>query len=421
MSSLEISIPEMGLAARKAGNYLRQASTSSKNKILRALADELKNKEKQIIEENEKDLAAGKANNLSAALMDRLELNGKRISAMSSSLEQIASLEDPVGQILSGWKMPAGMQIRKQRIPLGVLAVIYESRPNVTIDVAALALKSGNAVILRGGKEAIHSNIYLARLFLEMLAAQGFPEEAVQLVQKTEREYMQQLLQESETIDLVVPRGGHGLIQFVRDNSKIPIVKHDAGICHCFVDDSAPKDRAIDIVINGKTQRPSVCNALETVLIHKDWEHTADLLNELQTQSVVLRGDEDSISFASQFGVTLQPLKETEYRTEYLDLEVSIKFIDSVDQAITHIEENTSYHSEVIISETAQSIHAFEKSLDSAAIFINCSSRFHDGGEFGLGAEVGIGTGKLHSRGPMTLADLTTFKYVINGQGQFRD
>jgi glutamate-5-semialdehyde dehydrogenase len=421
MSVSEISISEMGFSARKAGNFLRQASTASKNKVLNQLAEQLISKEKQIIEENEKDLIAGKNNNLSPALMDRLELNSKRISAMSSSLEQIANLEDPVGQIISGWKMPAGMQIRKQRIPLGVLAVIYESRPNVTIDVAALALKSGNAVILRGGKEAIHSNIFLAKLFIEMLRSEGFPAYAVQLVQKTEREYMQELLQESENIDLVVPRGGHGLIKFVRDNSKIPIVKHDAGICHCFVDESAIKDMAIDIVINGKTQRPSVCNALETVIIHKGWKYSADLLKRLDQKNVVLRGDEDAISFANQSGIILQSLEATGYKTEYLDMELSVKFTDNLAQAIDHIEENTSYHSEVIISESAQNIHAFEKSLDSAAIFINCSSRFHDGGEFGLGAEVGIGTGKLHSRGPMTLADLTTFKYVINGQGQFRN
>lgn len=404
--------------AGKAKISLRGVLTEQKNKALLDLAQRLDEKRGEIQEENKIDLANGKSANLSESMINRLELSDKTIDSMIESLREIAALKDPVGEIADGWTLPNGLRLEKRRVPIGVVAIIYESRPNVTVDVGALGLKSSNAVILRGGKEAIHSNRILGRLFQESLKAHGISGDAVQLVERTERKLMEPLLRMDKDIDLVVPRGGEGLIRYVSENSLVPVVKHDKGVCHIYIHSSADCKMAIDITLNAKTQRPGVCNAAETLILDKDAACGREALSSLIEAGVKLRGDEKTRAAFS--GLEMDELSDEGYDCEYLALEMSVKVVEGLDEAIGHIQRYTSEHSEAIIAKDYDAIQKFTSELDSAALFVNASTRFHDGGQFGLGAEVGISTGKLHCRGPMGLTDLTTTKYVVSGHGQVR-
>lgn len=405
--------------AKAAAVELRTVYSEQKNKAIATLADLLDKNRSRIQEQNNLDVTAAKKNNLSMAMIDRLVLSDVAIDSIIASLQTICSLPDPVGQVIEGKILSNGLQLNKVRIPLGVLAIIYESRPNVTIDVAALSLKSSNAILLRGGKEAIESNKILAFLFQQALEKNELPSHAVQLVEKTNRSLLPFLLQQKKYIDLVVPRGGSALIDFVNEHSLIPIVKHDNGICHLYIHSSADKQQAIDIALNSKTQRAGVCNAVETILIDKKFSAKEELLAALQTAGVLLRCDEKTKKAIKN--IHFEELHQEGYGREYLALEVSVKVVENISEAIAHIQEFSSGHSEAIVAQDYPTIDNFQKQLDSAGIFINCSTRFHDGGQFGMGAEVGIATGKLHVRGPMGLQDLTTMKYIVQGQGQIRE
>ncbi|MCX8000207.1 MAG: glutamate-5-semialdehyde dehydrogenase, partial [Leptospiraceae bacterium] len=361
-------------------------------------------------------LENGKQKGLSASLMDRLLLNEKRIEGLATAVREIASFTDPVGYVVRGVTLPNGLELITKQVPLGVIMVIYESRPNVTIDVASLAFKSGNVAILRGGSEAFYSNQILCKLFQNILEKYNIPKDTIVFVDQTDRSYMTGFLKLPQYIDLVVPRGGEGLIKFVTENSLIPVVKHDKGVCNMYVDDSANFQMALEVIENSKLQRPGVCNALENLFISKNFSQTAELLFALEKKGVKFLVDEK----AAQFLPNALRATEEDYYTEFLDERLSVKIVNDVDEAIAEIQKYTSGHTEAILSENQSNIQKFIHSLDSAAIFVNCSTRFHDGGEFGLGAEVGISTGKLHVRGPMGLQHLTTTTTILVGKGQVR-
>ena len=416
MSDSKEYTDEIARKASAAKREIRTLKTSFKNEVLKLLAEDiLKNKE-SIISENAKDIAAGKEKNLSPALLDRLLLNEKRIESLANSVLEIAALPDPIGEVVRGVHLPNGIELVSKRVPLGVVLVIYESRPNVTIDVGALCFKSGNVAILRGGSEAIHSNLVLINIFKNVLKKKNISEDAVLFVDKTDRAHIVSLLVKDKEIDIVVPRGGEGLISFVTENSKIPVVKHDKGVCNIFVDASADFDKAVNILLNAKTQRPGVCNAVENVVIHKDFLRTKDLLLALKAKGVELLLDEPLLKIFPD----AKKATDEEYALEFLDLRLSFKTVSNIEEAFSFIEKYSSGHSEAILSEDHKRIEQFLAQLDSAALFVNCSTRFHDGGEFGFGAEVGISTGKLHVRGPMGLVHLTTTKTILRGDGQVR-
>lgn len=406
--------------AKRASIALRPVKTAQKNKALLVLAELIEQHRAEIKTQNAVDLENAEAAGISGALLERLQLSDKVIDSIIQSLHDIRGLRDPVGQVIDGWRLDNGIQLAKTRVPIGVLAVIYESRPNVTIDVGALALKSSNAVILRGGKEAIVSNKYLAALFQKALAKVGLPPAAVQLMENTGRHLIPELLKQEKTIDLVVPRGGEGLIRFVTENSLIPVVKHDKGVCHVYVHESANPETAAKVLVNAKVQRPSVCNAAESVLFDAGYPKIAETLQALLKENVTLRGDSKTREKLNEMSIPCEELTDEGYGKEYLDLEISVKIVPSLEQAIEHIQTYSSGHSEAILTESLEAAEIFTENLDSAALFVNCSTRFHDGGQFGLGAEVGISTGKLHARGPMSIADLTTTKYILQGDGQVR-
>ncbi|EMJ92649.1 glutamate-5-semialdehyde dehydrogenase [Leptospira alstonii] len=402
--------------AKKASRTLKQLSSSKKNKILLDLADLLEKRKSEILSANESDLKDGKEKNLSSALMDRLLLNEKRIGAMASAVREIASFPDPVGEVTRGLTLPNGLELVTKRVPLGVVMVIYESRPNVTIDVGALSFKSGNACILRGGSEAFHSNAILVKLFHEILNKEGVDAGAVTFVEKTDRSFMLPFFQQTSLIDIVVPRGGEGLIRFVSEHSKIPVVKHDKGVCNLYIDEDADPEKVIPIVINSKVQRPGVCNATENLILHNGYPFRKELLEALAKEGVELLLDPSALSLFPKG----KPVKEADYLEEFLDLRLSVKTVSSLEEALAFIEKTSSGHTEAIVTEDLNTAKIFTNSLDSAALFINCSTRFHDGGELGLGAEVGISTGKLHVRGPMGLVHLTTTTTYVTGNGQVR-
>ncbi|HMV79141.1 MAG TPA: glutamate-5-semialdehyde dehydrogenase [Leptospiraceae bacterium] len=402
--------------ARTASRTVRKLSSKTKNSVLLKLADLLKESSAEIIRENSRDIEEGKAKNLSPSLLDRLLLNEKRIDALASAVREIAALPDPVGEVKRGLRLPNGLELVTKRVPLGTVLVIYESRPNVTIDVAALAFKSGNAAILRGGSEAIHSNKILCGIFRKLLESENISPDAVVLVERTDRSYMVPLLKNSANIDIVVPRGGEALIQFVSENSLIPVVKHDKGVCNMFVDESADIEKAAEIIVNSKLQRTGVCNALENLFIHRNYPDTKNLLKKLSDAGAVLLLDENIHSEFPSAGKA----EEKDFYEEFLDSRLSVRAVSGIDEAIENITKYSSGHTEAILSEKEGSIRHFLENLDSAALFVNCSTRFHDGGEFGLGAEVGISTGKLHVRGPMGLVHLTTETTVLIGTGQTR-
>lgn len=407
--------------ALEVSGELRQVPTARKNAVLTKLAALLQEHAAELKAENARDIAYARETGLEASLVDRLTMSDKVIQSMSRAALEIAALPDPVGEVVEGRTLASGVRLSKVRAPLGVVALIYESRPNVTIDVGALCLKSGNAAILRGGKEAIHSNRALTKIFHEALESQNIPAKAVQLIEKTERGLIVDLVKCTKQIDLVVPRGGEALIKFVTENSLIPVVKHDKGVCNIYIAPDAMPAMAKDIVINAKTQRPGVCNTAECLLVHKDWPHTKELLGALTAAGVTLHSDAGGIQDFGELDVKVEPfVNDLGFAHEYLSLDMGVRMVHDQNEAVRHILEYGSKHSEAIITQNLAEAQKFIDALDSAAVFVNASTRFHDGGEFGLGAEVGIATGKLHVRGPMGLKDLTTTRYIAIGHGEIR-
>lgn len=409
---------ELGINALEAKDFLSTVTTEQKDLALQAIADGLRENSAQIIEENEKDLKRGKANGLPEALLDRLMLNEDRIEGIAKGVEDVKALPDPCGRVLEEVIRPNGLKIQKVSVPIGVIGIIYEARPNVTADAAVLCLKSGNAVILRGGKEAICSNTAIANIMREAVESVGFNKNVIQLVSDTTRESATKLMQMNEYLDCLIPRGGKGLIKSVVENSTVPVIETGSGNCHVYVDKSADTDMAADIVFNAKTQRIGVCNACESLVIHKDViaEVLPKIKAKLDTKNVEIRGDERAMAVCDG----LVPATEEDWGTEYLDYIISVKTVDSVDEAIRHINKYSTQHSEAIITNDEENAKAFMARVDSSSVYVNASTRFTDGGEFGLGAEIGISTQKLHARGPMGLRELTTTKYLIFGTGQIR-
>ena len=414
-------IEEMGKKAKEASKKLLTLDTRTKNKALIMIAEELINKKEEIKEANRLDIENGKKEGLSFALLDRLELTDKRIEAMSQGLMEIAAFTDPIGEILSGWRHKNGMTIEKKRVPLGVLGIIYESRPNVTVDSAGLAIKSSNAVILRGSANAINSNIYLSRLFNEIGIKAGLPENSVQLIENTDRALVNKMVKMNKYIDVLIPRGGKGLKKFIIENATIPVIETGAGVCHVFVDESAKIDNILPIIKNAKTQRPSTCNSIETVLVHKNIaEKILPEVTEMLVKSgVELRYSREALDIVNRSDVKLA--NEEDFGAEYLDMIMSLKLVENVDEAIEYINEHSTQHSDSIITESIDNAEKFLNEVDSAAVYLNASTRFSDGGEFGYGGEIGISTQKLHARGPMGVRELTTTKYIIRGNGQIRE
>lgn len=416
--SVAQQIQDLSREAKQAANTMANLSSAVKNDLLCRMADALENDATHLQQENEKDLHSARENGLAPAMIDRLVLDDDRIKAMADGLREVAALPDPVGEITGMWKRPNGIQVGRMRIPLGVIGIIFESRPNVTADAAGLCLKSGNAVILRGGSEAIHSNTAIGNILKAQLTALGLPAGALQVVTTTDRNAVSELLKRDEEIDLIIPRGGESLIRFVSENSRIPVIKHYKGVCHTFVDADADTDMASAICLNAKVQRPGVCNSMETLLVHKDIAETfiPRIAREMHHHKVELRGCPVTCSLAA----TAKPAIAADWDEEYLDLILAVRVVDSIDEAIDHIRQHTSLHTEVIITNSYANSQKFVRSVNSSVIMVNASSRFSDGGELGLGAEIGISTTKLHSFGPMGLEDLTTRKFIVFGDGQIR-
>ncbi len=411
-------ILKMGADALAASRELAKLSSRKKNTILEAMADELDAQRAFIQSENAKDLTAGKENGLSSAMLDRLELTDARIDDMTKGLRDVAILNDPVGSEISTWNRPNGLEIRKIRVPIGVIGIIFESRPNVTCDAAALCFKTSNAVILRGGKEAIHSNLAIAQAMQKAGRAKGMPAAAIQLIPTTDREAVKVMCQMVDYLDLIIPRGGVGLIQAVMEMAHVPVIKHYTGVCHTYVDVTADLPMAWKISENAKCQRPGVCNAMETLLVHKDIAEVflPKMAKIFGSQKVEIRGDKRTRSFIP----SAIPAIEEDWTTEYVDLILSIRVVDDVDAAVDHINTYGSGHSDAIVAQDEKAEKIFLEEVDSAAVYVNASTRFTDGAEFGMGAEIGVSTDKLHARGPMGLEELTTYKFVITGQGQIR-
>lgn len=413
-------ISQLGENARKSKASIANASTKDKNHILEVIAANLLDNTERILESNKKDLESAKDNGISDAMSDRLRLTEGRIKDMSDACRELIALKDPAGEVLEGSVRPNGMRITKTRVPMGVIGIIYESRPNVTVDAATLCIKSGNAVILRGGKEAINSNKVLMDIMRESVAECGFPMDIVQLVCDTSRETASAMMKANGYIDVLIPRGGKGLINAVVNNATVPVIETGSGNCHIYIDNTLDLDMAVNITDNGKTQRPSVCNALETCLVHKGIAETfLPLLKErLDRHNVELRGCSETMRI---LGGNVKPATEEDYATEYNDYILAIKVVENIEEAIAHISKYSTGHSECIITQNISNAEKFQKEVDSACVYVNCSTRFTDGNEFGFGAEIGISTQRLHARGPMGLNELTTFKYLINGSGQTRD
>ncbi len=416
----EARIEDLGRRARRAAAALAELTPAAKNRALLAMAEALTARGGEIFAANRLDLEAGRAAGLSAAMLDRLELNPKRLAAMAEALRQIAALEDPVGEIFDLHVRPNGLQVGRMRVPLGVIAILYEARPNVTADAGALCVKSGNAVILRGGKEALRSNLAIAAVLGEAGRAAGLPEGAIQVVATPDRAVVGALLRASQWIDLVIPRGGRSLIERVVAESRIPVIKHYDGNCAVYVDASADPDEAVRILLNAKCQRPGVCNAAETLLVHREAaaQFLPRAIEALAAKGVELRGCEKTRAFAPD---RVRPATEDDWRAEYLALILAVKVVDSLDEAIEFINTYGSHHTDAIVTRCHASAMRFLRAVDSACVHINCSTRFSDGGEYGLGAEIGITTDKLHARGQMGLRELTTAKFIVFGQGQIRE
>lgn len=412
-------IETLGEKAKEARGSLAHAATGEKNRILQKIADKLCQESSRILEANAKDIDAARDNGISETMTDRLRLTEERIRGIADACIQLIALEDPVGEVMQGSTRPNGMKITKIRVPMGTIGIIYESRPNVTVDAAALCIKSGNAAILRGGKEAIHSNKVLMDIMREAVKECGYPEDIIQLVEDTSREVSTQMMKANGYIDVLIPRGGAGLIQAVVQNATVPVIETGTGNCHIYIDETADLEMGVQMTDNGKTQRPSVCNALETCLVH---EAVAEkflpmLKKKLDEHQVEIRGCEKTKKI---LGECVIPATDQDYATEFLDYILSIKVVSSIEEAIAHIAAYSTGHSECIVTESYANAEQFQQEVDSACVYVNCSTRFTDGGEFGLGAEIGISTQKLHARGPMGLREMTTMKYLISGNGQIR-
>lgn len=408
----------MGENAKKAAYDLSILSTKTKNNVLALMAKELLDSKEEIIRANKIDMQEAKNKNVSETLLDRLYLNDKRVEDMATGLLEIVKLPDPVGEIISMWKRPNNLQIGQKRVPIGVIGIIYESRPNVTCDAAGLCLKSGNATILRGGSDAINSNKAIVKALRNGIEKSGLPKDAIQLVSDTDREVAQKMMRLNEYIDVLIPRGGENLIKSVVKNATIPVIETGTGNCHIYVDESADFNMAIDIVLNAKTQRPGVCNAAEKLLIHENIskEFLPKVVKALREKNVEIRGDEKSKEVVDDIILA----KDEEWDKEYLDYIIAVKIVENVDEAIKHINNHGTKHSEAIITESYKNSQKFLERVDAAAVYVNASTRFTDGSEFGFGAEIGISTQKLHARGPMGLKELTSTKYIIYGNGQIR-
>jgi glutamate-5-semialdehyde dehydrogenase len=416
--SVDSDIRRLGQSARSAARLLAGLSSQQKRDMLLRMAEVVEQQQSQIQAENEEDLAAGRQAGLSSALLDRLELTDSRFSAMVAGIRNVAELPDPVGEEIEAMTHPAGMRISRRRVPIGVIGIIYESRPNVTADAAALCLRSGNAIILRGGREAIRANTAIANALRAGGAAAHLPDGAVQLIQTTDRAAVRALCQLDEYVDLIIPRGGEGLIRAVVDMSRVPVIKHNKGVCHTYVDVSADLEMASGICENAKCHRPGVCNAMETLLVHEQvvGDFLPNMCQRLTDLGVELRGDERARAVVP----TMRAATTTDWDKEYLDLILSVGVVDDVDAAIAHITKYGSQHSDAIVAADEVAQEKFLSGVDSAAVYVNASTRFTDGAEFGMGAEIGISTDKLHARGPMGLRELTTYKFVVQGSGQIR-
>ena len=405
-------------AAKQAAAKLAVTSTAVKNVALLAMAAALEAQQSEILAANERDMTAAAAKGMKSSMLDRLKLTAERISGMADGLRQVAGLADPVGNVIDGKTLPNGLHITKIRVPLGVIGIIYEARPNVTADAAGLCLKSGNAVILKGGSEAMESNKTVAAILAQAAEGAGIPAGSIQFIDTSDRQAVQELIHMNGLVDVVIPRGGAGLIQAVVRNASVPVIETGAGVCHTYVDKDADVEMAMKIAFNAKVQRPSVCNAMETLLVHKD---IADkflpmMLMMYNSSAVEIRGDEAVQEYSGQ----VHPVTEEDWSTEYGDLRLSVKIVDSIEEAMAHIAKYGTGHSECIVTDNYQAAQLFQYTVDAAAVYVNASTRFTDGNEFGFGAEIGISTQKLHARGPMALPELTSTKYLINGNGQVR-
>lgn len=405
-------------AAKQAAAKLAVTSTAVKNAALLAMAAALEAQQSEILAANERDMTAAAAKGMKSSMLDRLKLTAERISGMADGLRQVAGLADPVGNVIDGKTLPNGLHITKIRVPLGVIGIIYEARPNVTADAAGLCLKSGNAVILKGGSEAMESNKTVAAILAQAAEGAGIPAGSIQFIDTSDRQAVQDLIHMNGLVDVVIPRGGAGLIQAVVRNASVPVIETGAGVCHTYVDKDANVEMAMKIAFNAKVQRPSVCNAMETLLVHKD---IADkflpmMLMMYNSSAVEIRGDKAVQEYSGQ----VHPATDEDWSTEYGDLRLSVKIVDSIEDAMAHIAKYGTGHSECIVTDNYQAAQLFQYTVDAAAVYVNASTRFTDGNEFGFGAEIGISTQKLHARGPMALPELTSTKYLINGNGQVR-
>ncbi len=411
-------IEEQAIAANKAARVLANVSTKVKNDALKAMAEALCLCKNYILEENRADMESGRQNGMSESLLDRLMLTEGRIEGMAIGLRQVAELADPVGEVIAGRQLANGLNLTKIRVPLGVIAIIYEARPNVTADAIGLCLKSGNAVILKGGSEAIRSNKAIAGVLTEAAENAGIPKAALQFIDSVDRAAVQELIRMDRYVDVVIPRGGAGLIKMVVQNSSVPVIQTGVGVCHTFVDENADLVMAREIAFNAKVSRPSVCNAMETLLVHEKIaaEFLPAMLKRYFDAGVKIFGCEQTKAFDTR----VEPATEEDWATEYGDLRLSVKIVKDIDEAIDHIAEYGTKHSEAIVTRSYESARKFQQNVDAAAVYVNASTRFTDGFEFGFGAEIGISTQKLHARGPMALPELTSVKYLINGTGQIR-
>ena len=417
--SLAGMIEDMAKEAKAASRQLRHAGRAQKDSALELLASKLIDMQADIIKENEKDLTQARKTGLSAAIIDRLTMDYKVIRGMADGLREVVALPDPVGEVSGMWKRPNGLLVGRVRIPLGVIGFIYESRPNVTVDAGALCLKSGNTVILKGGSEAIHSNLILSDLLEQALVETGLPPKAIQVIPTTEREAVKILIGLDDTIDTIIPRGGEGLIRFVTEHSRVPVLKHYKGVCHIYVDECADLQMAREICFNAKVQRPGVCNAMETMLIHKGiaGNFLPDMVKRFRDADVEIRGCPRTLELSPG----IKPAVETDWPAEFLDLILAVKIVSNMDEALDHIEQYGSNHTEAIITNDYNRSQRFLAEVDASVVLINASTRFNDGNQLGLGAEIGINTSKLHAFGPMGLEELTTTKFIVYGQGQVRD
>ena len=415
-------LEQMGIAAKQASYKLAQLSSREKNRVLEKIADELEAQSESILNANAQDVADARANGLSEAMLDRLALTPARLKGIADDVRQVCNLADPVGQVIDGGVLDSGLRLERRRVPLGVIGVIYEARPNVTVDAAGICVKSGNACVLRSGSLAIHSAVALGEVLQGALAQAGLPKDCVVVIDSTDRSVTDELFLLRDLVDVLIPRGGAGLIRHCVEHSLIPVIETGTGNCHIYIHESADLAKAYPIVLNAKTQRVGVCNACESVLVDHSIARAClpELLRQLAAAKVRIHGDEVVGEVAAELDIPVEAATEEDWGTEYLDYEISIKCVEGLEEAIAHINRFGTKHSEAILAEDETAAHAFARRVDAAAVYINASTRFTDGGEFGLGAEIGISTQKLHVRGPFALEALTTYKYIIEGEGQVR-